>query len=882
MRKTEAIQHFLKTAVSPIAKLYTPGMEIQINVAQDKGIRIKGRFKGRDWRGWQSPPDVTPVDSWKNFRIPWNAETEPEYTDTELRFDLAKHVEGIGMTGWDWKNKQSLWVGYDFDSIITHKEGLSDSELLNLERKAMSVEWVTLLRSTGGKGIHLYLFFNKPFPTRTHTEHAAVARSLLGTLTVEIGFNFSASVDTVGSILWCYHRKQEGTTGLSFIKEGEKFSTDKIPKNWKEHIGVCNRSKKKTCSGNKGIESLSSAMKTVFLDEIQLIIIKWISTNAKKDWWWDSDYNMLVCHTFDLRDCHKELKLRGIFETNSSGSSEQNCFAFPSKGGSFVIRRHGSRTAEARTWVIDESGWTKCTFNSEPSIHDACVTNDALENTKGEYVFTDCVKTEAALKLLQLKFTYPIHFRERQVNIKVKSGRLILMIEHQKDDPKTEGFLREKKKWVKVLIHKEEHDEVSSQDMAVRHVISQGIEAGWYVNIQDEWVYESKSNVVSVLTAVMVGFTGNEINQMMGKSILDPWTLVAEPFQDEYLGNRRWNKDAPQLSVKPVQGKVEHWWNLLEHLGSGLDDVVQDNVWCQHNGITSGADYLFAWIAFMIQKPTQSLPYLFFFGPQNTGKSTLHEGLAMLFKNKKGYVRADQALKNTSGFNGEMAGSVLDVVEETDLSDDNLAANRTKDWVTGKTISINEKHKSVYEINNTTHWIQCANPAKSCLILSGDTRIVAIKVSPLKKDIPREVFHGYLEEEVPALLYDIIHYELPEPEGRLQLPPLATEEKREIMEDNFNMLEQFMNTKLQIKMGHLMYWNEFFNAFQMFLAQNASHLQNEWTSRNTSLKFPNVFPIIKGYEGKDNKIAIGNVSFDQDAKDENFRYVLHNRRLKKI
>ncbi len=879
MKKTKAIVQFLKVATSPIAKLYNPDMEVQVNVAKDNGIRVRGEFKGRNWRGWRDPKTK---EQWKSFRIPWNADTEPEYTDTDIKFDLSKHVEGVGMTGWDWKNKQSLWVGYDFDSIVTHKKGLTQDNLTELEKKCISTPWVTLLRSTSGKGIHLYLFFNKPFPTKNHTEHAAIARALLSTLTIEIGFNFSASVDTVGSVLWCYHRKQEGTEGLTYIKEGKQFSVLDIPKNWKEHIGVCSRSKKKTCSGNKTIESLSSAMRSFFLDEQHLTILRWISSNAKRDWWWDNDYNMLVCHTLDLKDCHIFLKLKGIFKTNSSASSEQNCFCFPIKNGSFVVRRHGSRTAEAKTWITDESGWTKCIFNSEPSIHDACITNDALENVKGEYVFATCEKVYEAMKLLDLKFIYPDQFKERQVNIKVKGNKLIVMVEAEKQDNKYTGFLREKNRWVKVLIYKEEYEEVSSQDTLVRHVISQKSEAGWYVSINQDWVYENKSNVVSVLVSTMIGFKRTEIEQMVGKSILDPWILVNRPFEDEYLGERKWNRDAAQLSIRPIQGKIEYWWSLLDHLGNGLDEVVQENTWCQHNSITSGLDYLFAWISYMIQKPTEPLPYLFFFGEQETGKSTLHEALSLLFKNRIGYARADQALKNMGGFNSELANSVLCIVEETDLSKNALASNRIKDWVTGKTISINTKHKNVYEIGNTTHWMQCANDAKYCPIFRGDTRIVVIEVPILEKEIPKQYFMECLENEISAFLYDIIHFELPEPEGRLQLPILKTEVKTEIMEDNFNQLEQFIQEKTFIRMGHSMSFSEFWNMFQIWLAQNCPGSQAEWTYRTTSLGFPKVPPVIKGKKGSENKIYLGNISFNGSMENKTYEYVLKNKRLTKI
>lgn len=880
MKKTEAITQFLKQTISPIAQKYTPNMEVQVNAAKDEGKRIRSTTKGKTWRGWQ---DEETGETWKSFRIPWNADTEAEYIDTEIKFDLAKHIEGIGMTGWDWKNAQSLWVGYDFDAITGHKEGLTQEVLNLLEKKTASIEWVTLLRSTGGKGIHLYLFFDKPFPTKNHTEHAAVARSLLSVLTVEAGFNFTTTVDTCGSILWCYHRKQEGTEGLSYIKQGTTFPIKKIPKNWKEHIGVCNRAKKKTHSGDKKIESLSSAMKNFYLDKEHQKILKWFSIKANKDWWWDTDYNMLVCHTYDLRDCHITLKLKGIFNTNSAGSSEQNSFAFPIKNGSFVVRRHGSRTAEANTWITDESGWTKCIFNSEPSIHDACVSNGALENAKGEYVFESCNKIASAMKLLTLKFNYPEHFKTRQAIVKTKGNKLIIVVEAEKNDTKVTGFLKEKNKWVKVLIHKEEHEEVSSQDTLVRHVISQNVEAGWYISINLNWVFQSKSNVVSVLISQMVGYKKLEIEQMLGKSILDPWILVNKPFEDEYLGNRQWNKDAAQLSVRPFQGKIEYWWDLLEHLGSGLDEAVQNDIWCQNNSISIGSEYLFAWIASMIQKPTEPLPYLFFFGEQKTGKSTLHEALSLLFKNKIGYTRADQALKNISGFNAELARAVLCVVEETDLSKNALALNRIKDWVTGKTISINTKHKNVYEISNSTHWIQCANDAKYCPIFRGDTRIIVIEVPLLEKEIPKQYFLQVLKEETQSFLYELLHYELPEPEGRLNLPCLGTEVKEEIMEDNFNSLEQFIKERTRIVVGHFIYFNEFHAVFQVWLATNAPAEQNSWSNRQTSLKFPRVNPIVKGIFGSENRTIIGNLTFDIEAKNKDFEFELSkNKRLIKI
>jgi len=116
--RSESIKLFLDAMAPPeLAALYHLGMECQVNVAQDGGERTDGEFKGRKWHGWTDG-----MTTWKTFRIPYKADTNPEYLDKAIRFDLAAHAEGIGLTGWDWQRKVSRWVAYDFDAIMGHSE----------------------------------------------------------------------------------------------------------------------------------------------------------------------------------------------------------------------------------------------------------------------------------------------------------------------------------------------------------------------------------------------------------------------------------------------------------------------------------------------------------------------------------------------------------------------------------------------------------------------------------------------------------------------------------------------------------------------------------------------------------------------------------------
>ena len=88
----------------------------------------------------------------------------------------------------------------------------------------------------------------------------------------------------------------------------------------------------------------------------------------------------------------------------------------------------------------------------------------------------------------------------------------------------------------------------------------------------------------------------------------------------------RWNRDGARLRYTPTVGKHElvhpYWDKIFDHLGSGLDIAVTCDRWCQQNGVVTGAGYLRLWVAKLLQHPTHSLPYLFFYSPeQNCGKS---------------------------------------------------------------------------------------------------------------------------------------------------------------------------------------------------------------------------------------------------------------------
>src|SRR3972149_3040491 len=166
MKRTEAIQKFLHAQTYDIAKLYTPEMEVQVNVAQDNGEIISGVYNGKNWRAYTDG-----LQTWKSFRIPLGANSNPEYIDNEIKFDISQHTEAIGMSGWDYINKLSRWVGFDFDSMIEHKKGLDNQSIAEIREKLSKLSYINIYTSTSGNGLHVYVMLKNPVTTQNHVEH---------------------------------------------------------------------------------------------------------------------------------------------------------------------------------------------------------------------------------------------------------------------------------------------------------------------------------------------------------------------------------------------------------------------------------------------------------------------------------------------------------------------------------------------------------------------------------------------------------------------------------------------------------------------------------------------------------------------------------------
>ncbi len=869
--RTQAISNFLRdNTMQDLSSLYSIEMECQVNVARDNGEPIGGEFLGKKWKAWTDG-----TEQWKSLRIPFKAATVPEYKDTEMNFNLAKHAEAIGMTGWNWKQLKSFWVAFDFDAIAGHRPNhsakMTDDELKEVVNAVSSIPWVQVRKSASGKGLHLYVFL-EPIETKNHHEHAALARAILSKMSAIACFDFNAKVDICGGNMWVWHRKMKGTDGFTVIKQHTEKLQD-IPTNWQDHVKVVKGTKARVTpefvekQGEDTFEELCGQYLRITLDEDHKRLMDFLKTKGDAMWWWDTERHMLVTHTAHLKEAHEELKFRGIFETCTSKSSEHNCFCYPLRKGAWVVRRFSPGVKEHETWDQDKQGWTRTFLNKEPDLQTAARAKGGVELGEGKgFQFREAEMAIKAAEALGARVKIPNMIAMRETVIREqKDGKLIIEVDRHKDDnPKEmEGWATAKTKWRRIYTSNNDTHEIDAPvcDDVVRHVVSEIERAscGWYINSEGHWIKGSLELVRPYLKSM--GHNPLMIEPIIGVCIQRSWREVNRPFEEEYIGNRDWNRKGAKLRYVPNPDrdnlKYPSWTKIFNHVGKTLTSALKNNAWAVDNGILTGADYLKCWVASLFQKPYEPLPYLFLFGPQDCGKSILYEALQLLFD--RGHIQANHALLNNTGFNGELANAILCYIEEVDLSKAKQAYNKVKDWVVSKTITIRAMQKDAFQLPNSTHWIQCANSHTFCPTFTGDTRITMISVESLDplEVIPKHKFIEQLKAEAPDFLAAVLSLELPEPNSRLAIPIISTSEKMSMENQNEPLVEKFVRDECFESVGTLTLYSE---VFEKFLSWLPPEIRGDWHKHRFSQEWPIKYP--KGYH-TGNKTYVGNLSLEK-------------------
>lgn len=779
-------------------------LELQVNVSPKGGELVDGTISTFS----------DGIDRWHSFRIPKDSYSDPYWKDFTLRYPLDKHVDAIGSTGWLWAKRQSLWVAFDFDSVTGHAEGvgISDQELLRVKQAVQQLDYVEVRRSTGGSGLHLYVFLPPGIQTANHHEHAAVARCILSRISEDVGFDLQASVDACGANTWVWARRaNDDNQGFSLLKKATcDFPHDL--NNWRDHIAVISRSRPRVSIGIPDREEdifnqLACAHRRVPLDETHTAIRDRLASMGCAIW--VQDHGLLQTHTALLKRIMEEgmIEVKGVFETSSPGSNtnQPNCFMFPMDDGAWRVFRFGAGTSEHKSWTQDGKGWTTCYYNRRPTLDAAAAAGGAKVLAKGGFEFgmlRDAARviSEDMANDPTLEINVPEKLATRRAVVrKTANGQVVIEVPKVSDDPDMPAWNSSDKKgyWSQVVnTQAEPNGDISGDyDNILRCLETPNSQpAGWAVTKENgAWTRKAPGSVKTILQSF--GHAKPDAEVVMGVSERRPWELVTVPFAPEYPGDRRWNLGAPQLAIQPAAPNDEqesqhpHWDSMLDHIGQPLNLKLREMPWAIESGILTGRQYLQAWYANVLRNPFSPLPYLFLYGVENTGKSIFHEAFSILVTG--GVIKADQAL--TSAFNGELEGCIIAVVEEKDVAKAQGAHEKIKDAVTSPMLSIRRMRTDAYQVRNTTHWVQCSNRIEACPVFSGDSRITVICVPELDKEIPKERFKSMLEAEAPFFLRTLLSMPLPAPTSRLRLPIVVTDAKIAIISSNRSAVELFID-----------------------------------------------------------------------------------------
>lgn len=394
---------------------------------------------------------------------------------------------------------------------------------------------------------------------------------------------------------------------------------------------------------------------------------------------------------------------------------------------------------------------------------------------------------EQTLRLDGIDFTIDANFRNRLFDFGQYETKLVVSCLKHPCDSRPAGWADPSpKKWEVVVGHRPIqrpkrffHPTV---DEYVR-VVELGAQQKIFHLTQNEgrhrFVPSSASTAIRVLMAFL-GVSRTEAEIILGGLMTHPWTGTNIPFGTEYPGGKVWNFNSinwafPLEKCLDWRKECPYWLRVMSHIFADLNGYLKGHPF------EDGAAYGFTWLASLVQKPFEPTPYLFLFGPQNSGKSTLHEAFDLLVN--RGVTKADRALTSQSDFNGELHDSILCVVEETDVARKHGAYAKIKEFVTGRSIGIRKMNTDTFMARNTTHWIQCANESHTCPVFPGDTRIQPIHVGHPETDIPKRQLLEKLKEEGPRFAYALANAELPETNGRLSLPIISTPTRQRLIDD---------------------------------------------------------------------------------------------------
>lgn len=202
------------------------------------------------------------------------------------------------------------------------------------------------------------------------------------------------------------------------------------------------------------------------------------------------------------------------------------------------------------------------------------------------------------------------------------------------------------------------------------------------------------------------------------------------------------------FAVVPAEGD---WSRLREH----LYEVVA-------SGNAELYDYLIGWMARMVQVPQEpGGTAIVLRGTPGAGKGILVKSLGRLLGEH--FVHISHMGQLTSRFNGHLADALLVFADESVWAGDKQGDGAIKAIITEPTLAIERKGREIMTVKNVTHVMMASNQSWAAPVGARDRRFVVLDV-PDSRVGDNAYFDALGHEQAngggPALLYDLLHYDL--------------------------------------------------------------------------------------------------------------------------
>lgn len=213
----------------PVLDVWRSTMETQINVFRGGGRPVKG-MDGYYTDGKETWGPRRTKFGFKNF----------------INFNFYKHVESIGVTGWDFAEKKSYFAFFELDSLLHHGKGLTKEQIDAIVAKLKKCPYVTMYRSSRGAGIHVRVDLRGFVSTKDRAEHASLCRFVMLTIMRDCGLaDFTPDVDACGGNMWVWHRAATKENG-GYAPIQDSCLEFEVPENWRDLLAEMPSASKST------------------------------------------------------------------------------------------------------------------------------------------------------------------------------------------------------------------------------------------------------------------------------------------------------------------------------------------------------------------------------------------------------------------------------------------------------------------------------------------------------------------------------------------------------------------------------------------------------------------------------------------------------------